>query len=95
MNKPNTMTEFNLFIDDTCHLENDKTQVMGIGYIKINRAQQQMLSMKIKQIRRQFRTPMELKWSNLSASRLPLYKALVNYLFACKMTFRAVLIKNK
>ena len=89
------MTEFNIYIDETCHLEHDKFPVMCIGYIKVNRAQQQELSRKLKQIKFQYHTPTELKWNKLSPSRLPFYKALVDCFFESAMDFRAVLIKNK
>ncbi len=89
------MNEFNLYIDETCHLENDKVPVMCIGYIKINRTQYNELSQGIKEIKLRHNSPTELKWNKLSASRIALYKALVDYFFESQMTFRAILIKNK
>lgn len=89
------MTEFNLYIDETCHLEHDKASVMCIGYIKIDRTQQKELSEKLKSIKLKYHTPTELKWNKLSWSRLPFYKALVDCFFESNIAFRAVLIKNK
>lgn len=89
------MNIYNIYIDESCHLEHDGAPFMCIGYIKINQTDKQVLSEKIKQIKLKHCSPTELKWNKLSYSRMPLYKALVDYFVESKMDFRAVLIRNK
>ena len=89
------MKTYNIYIDETCHLEYDKIPVMCIGYIMIDKDQQEQLSKQIKTIKLKHRSPTELKWNKLSISRLNLYKELVDLFFDSSMQFRVILIKNK
>ena len=43
----------------------------------------------------QFKNPEEIKWNKLSPSRLPLYKAMVDFFFSNPIDFRCVLVKHK
>jgi hypothetical protein len=89
------MTTYNLYIDESCHLENDGFPVMCIGYMKITNEAYDEHKNAIKSLKRQFKTPTEVKWSNLSPSRLPLYKALIDYFFDHAIDFRCILVKYK
>lgn len=86
---------YSLYIDESCHLEHDRMPVMCIGYIKINTEQYADVKQHIKALKLQHRSPTEIKWNNVSASRLPLYKALVDYFFASNIDFRCILVKYK
>ena len=84
-----------IFIDESCHLENDNYPVMCVGYIKINLAKREELSEKIKQLKIKHHTPTELKWNTVSHSRMLFYKELIDFFFENEITFRALLIKRK
>jgi hypothetical protein len=88
-------TTYNIYIDESCHLEGDKSEVMCIGYTKV--AQEEYLSVKeaIKEIKLKHKSPTEIKWNKLSMSRWELYKELIDFFFASTIEFRSVLIKNK
>ncbi len=86
---------YNLYIDESCHLEHDGMPVMCIGYTKINAKDYFEIKEKIKLLKLQHKSPTELKWSKVSNSRLPLYKALVDYFFKSDIDFRCILIKYK
>ncbi|MFT4154716.1 DUF3800 domain-containing protein [Parafilimonas sp.] len=86
---------YSLFIDESCHLEHDKMPVMCIGYTKINTEQYRTIKHQIKQIKLRYKNPAEIKWNTLSLSRLPLYKALVDYFFSAEIDFRCILVKYK
>lgn len=86
---------YNLYIDESCHLEHDNASVMCIGYTKIEHDAYAQIKEDLKAIKLSFKSPTELKWSKLSYSRLPLYKALIDYFFETDIQFRAVLVKNK
>ncbi|HBF88609.1 MAG TPA: DUF3800 domain-containing protein [Bacteroidales bacterium] len=86
---------FNLYIDESCHLEHDGIQIMCIGYTKIEYEKYPIIKDDIKKIKLKHKAPTELKWNKLSMSRFPLYKELIDYFFSSNITFRCVLVKNK
>ena len=86
---------YSLYIDESCHLENDGMPVMCIGYTKINTAYYTTIKEKIKSIKLNFKNPTEIKWNSISSSRLPLYKALVDCFFESDIDFRCILVKYK
>ena len=87
--------EYNIYIDETCHLEHDGIPVMCIGYIKLPKENYRELSDKIKKSKLKHHNPTEIKWNKLSMSRMELYKELIDLLFDSQMQFRAVLVKRK
>lgn len=86
---------YNIYIDESCHLEKDDSEVMCIGYIKIDNTEYISLKDEIKRIKLRHKSPTEIKWNRLSMSRLPLYKEIIDYFFSSNLEFRCVLIKNK
>ena len=88
-------TTYNIYIDESCHLEQDKSEVMCIGYTKINQEDYHVLKAVLKAIKLKHKNPMEIKWNKLSMSRWPLYKELIDFFFRSNIEFRCVLVKNK
>ncbi len=86
---------YNIYIDESCHLEHDGMPVMCIGYMKINTNDYLDLKEKIKTLQLKYKSPTELKWNKVSNSRLQLYKALVDFFFNSDINFRCILIKYK
>lgn len=86
---------YHLYIDESCHLENDHFPVMCIGYTKVDQANYETFKNEIKALKAKFKTPVEVKWKNVSPSRLPLYKALVDYFYEHPIDFRCILVKYK
>lgn len=87
--------KYNLFVDESCHLEHDHIPVMCIGYVKVPSLAYDELYKKLLIIKQEYYTTGELKWQKFSKSRLPLYKALVDFFFENPLEFRCVLIKYK
>lgn len=86
---------YNFYIDESCHLENDDSPIMCIGYTKIPRSQYVELKAGIKSLKLKHKSPTEIKWNKLSASRIGLYKELIDFFFNNDIEFRCVLVKNK
>ena len=86
---------FNIFIDESCHLEHDGFPIMCIGYTKLEYSQYQIIKEKIKKIKYKHKSLTEIKWSKLSMSRLALYKELIDFFFSSEIAFRCILVKNK
>lgn len=90
------MSIYNLYIDESCHLQNDYSKsIMAIGYIKCAVDFDKEAKRLIKAIKVKHRNLSEVKWSKVSVSHLAFYKELVDFFFANPIEFRCVLIKYK
>lgn len=87
--------EYNIYIDESCHLENDRKSLMCIGYTKLAIKNYDAYKESIKGIKLKHNSPTEIKWNKLSYSRLALYKELIDFFFDNDIQFRAILVKNK
>ena len=91
--------EYNIYCDESCHLEHDNSNVMVIGGIRCPRSARKRLIRGIMKIKEQYGIPerAEIKWTKVSDCNLDYFKALVTYYFSCpELSFRAVVIdKNK
>jgi len=87
--------KYNLFVDESCHLEHDHIPVMCIGYIKVPVKAYKELYTLFENIKEEHKTLGEIKWNKFSKSRLPLYKSLVDFFFDNPLEFRCVLVKYK
>ncbi len=86
---------YNLYIDETCHLEYDKQSVMCIGYTKIAHNDYLKVKDDLKKIKLKHKSATEIKWSKVSLSRIELYKDWIDYFFDQNIAFRCILVKNK
>lgn len=89
------MRTCNIYIDESCHLQNDGCEVMCIGYTKLLKEHYEEIKANIKQIKLNHKSPTEIKWNKVSYSRINLYKDLIDFFFEAPIDFRCVLIKNK
>lgn len=87
--------KYNLFVDESCHLEHDRIPIMCIGYIKVPQLAYLELYRLFEKIKYKHYTLGEIKWNKFSKSRLPLYKEMVDFFFDNPIEFRCVLIKYK
>jgi hypothetical protein len=86
---------YNLFVDETCHIQHDKIPVMCIGYTKVPAMAYKELMASFRKLKLDFKAPEEIKWNKFSAKRLPLYKAVVDFFFDNPLQFRVVVVKYK
>jgi hypothetical protein len=89
------MRKYSIYIDESCHLQNDGCEVMCIGYTKLPYDLYLNIKSAIKTIKLNHKAPTEIKWNKLSYSRINLYKDLIDFFFDSEIDFRCVLIKNK
>lgn len=92
------MSKYNVYCDESCHLEHDGINVMVIGAIWCPQEQLKKINNRIKEIklRNNVSANAELKWTKVSPSKIDLYKDLINYFFDNEdLHFRAVVIPNK
>lgn len=90
--------EYNIYCDESCHLENDGINVMVLGAIRCPKDQRMRISKEIKAIKTRHNLPtdFEVKWTKVSKTKLPFYLELINYFFNTpELSFRALIIPDK
>ncbi|SDN65636.1 Protein of unknown function [Prevotella communis] len=83
---------FNIYCDESTHLENDKHPYMLYGYVSIASNQIKISKEHIKGIKEKYGYTGELKWTNIHEKTYPMYKELIEYFFMTDMKFRAVIV---
>lgn len=85
---------FNLYCDESCHLENDHQSFMMMAYIYSPYNQVRNHIEQIREIQRKHDCFSEIKWSKVSKAKYELYADLVDYFFSSDLQFRAVVIQK-
>ena len=89
---------YNVYCDETCHLEHDGINDMIIGAIWCPQNELREINNRIKEIkiRNGISQTSELKWTKISPSQIGVYKDLINYFFDNNdLHFRAIIIPDK
>ena len=89
---------YNIYCDESCHLEHDRIPTMVIGAVWCRQAIVKALCQEIRAIKAKHGLPasFESKWTKVSPGKLPFYLDLVNFFFArAELHFRGVLIPDK
>ncbi|MFC1701283.1 DUF3800 domain-containing protein [Pseudomonadota bacterium] len=87
---------FNIYCDESCHLENDNKPVMLLGAIWCLKSEVSRLSKEIENIKLKHRATGELKWTKVSLARLSFYSDLLNwFVFEPAIHFRGLVVLNK
>jgi hypothetical protein len=88
---------YNIYCDESCHLENDKGP-MALGAIWCDKDKLSKISSYIRSIKKKHNMPaaFEIKWTKVSASKFTFYADLINYFFdETELHFRAIIIPEK
>ena len=89
---------YNVYCDETCHLEHDNSNVMVLGAVWCPQSKLKEINERIRQIKKRNNVSetMEMKWTKISPAKVDLYKDLVNYFFDDDdLHFRGVIILDK
>lgn len=81
---------FNLYCDESCHIENDHKKFMFLGSVSSAYNQVKLHTQNINDLKKKHNFYAEIKWSKVSNSKLHFYIDLVNYFFATDLQFRTV-----
>lgn len=90
--------EYNIYCDESCHLQNDNSNVMVIGGVWIPKSRRKQFCKEIKQIKKQNNIPesYELKWSKISDLKRGVYIDLLNKFFDnTDFHFRGIIARDK
>lgn len=86
-----------IYCDESCHLENDDSDIMVLGSILVDERLKSNYFKQIRQIKvsHNISSWNEIKWTKVSNSRLDFYYALIDWFFESEVYFRALVAKNK
>jgi hypothetical protein len=85
-----TNKTFNIYCDESCHLENDRKPFMFLGSVSSAYNQVKLHTSQINELKRKHHFYAEIKWSSVSLSKLHFYSELIDYFFATDLKFRTV-----
>lgn len=89
---------YNIYCDESCHLENDGIPVMVLGALSCPADRARGLSLSIRDIKRKhgLADGFEIKWAKVSPAKVDFYLEIVDHFFAQDyLSFRALVAPNK
>lgn len=90
--------EYNIYCDESCHLENDRINVMVLGGIWCPKSKAKDINHRIMEIKQDYGIDpvSEVKWTKISPSNELLYRNLVDYFFDDDdLHFRGLIVPDK
>lgn len=81
---------FNIYCDESCHIENDHKRFMFLGSVSAAYNQVRFHTDQINELKKKHNFYAEIKWSKVSRSKLRFYLDLVDYFFSTDLHFRTV-----
>lgn len=96
------MAEFNLYCDESGHLERDQVPVMVLGAVMCPTRSAGRIARDLRRIKRRHGmghdepASFEVKWSKVSRSGVEFYREYLDYFFDCsELSFRALVVRDK
>ena len=89
---------WNVYCDESCHLENDGQKAMVLGAVYCPQLRTREISLRIRDIKAEFGLPphFEIKWTKVSPGNIGFYKRLIDYFFDDDdLRFRALIVADK
>jgi hypothetical protein len=89
---------FNVYCDESCHLENDHQNVMVLGAVWCPLEKAHEIGVRIGELKSQhgLSSQFEIKWAKVSPAKQDFYLSLVNYFFDNDdLHFRALVVPDK
>ncbi len=89
------MEEYNVYCDESCHLQNDNCQYMLIGCVYCKKSKIKEINDRIKRIKETWKRSkvQEIKWTKISKSNYEVAKALILTFFDDEdLHFRAIIV---
>lgn len=85
---------FNIYCDESCHLENDHKPFMLLGSVSSAYNQIKRHTQRINDLKKKHNFYGEIKWANVSISKSHFYKELLDYFFDTDLRFRAIVVNK-
>lgn len=91
-------TEYNVYCDESCHLENDGQKAMVLGAVWCPKDKRLEIAQRIREIKQKhgLERDFEIKWTKVSPSKLAFYQDIVDYFFDDDdLHFRGLVVPDK
>jgi len=92
------MSLYNIYCDESCHLENDHIRAMTLGAIWCEQSSVKRISEQVRQLKTEYglSRQFEIKWTKVSPAKLSFYEAIIDLFFNTpELHFRGVVIPDK
>ncbi len=89
---------YNVYCDESCHLENDHQKVMVLGAVWCPLEKTRDISKSLREIktRNGLKPKFEIKWAKVSPAKIEFYRDLIEYFFDDpNLHFRALIVPDK
>ena len=89
---------FNVYCDESCHLENDQQKAMVLGAVWCPLDKTREIAVRLREIKQKHGLPQqfEVKWTKVSPGKKQLYLDLIDYFFDDDdLHFRALIVPDK
>jgi hypothetical protein len=89
---------YNVYCDESCHLEHDEHKVMVLGGVWCLKTKVPELNVALRDIRKRHSLPpdLEIKWTKVSPAQVGFYLELVDFFFSTDdLNFRALIVPDK
>jgi len=89
---------FNVYCDESCHLENDHQPIMVLGAVWCPLEKVREIAVRLREIKARYGFPptFEVKWKKVSHGRLDFYMSLMDFFFKDDdLHFRALIVPDK
>lgn len=90
--------EYNVYCDESCHLEQDDQPVMGLGAVWCPKDSTRRINEEIRRIKKKHVVlrGLEAKWVKVSPGKIDFYRELIEFFFASEeLHFRALIVPDK
>lgn len=91
-------TTYNIYCDESCHLEHDRQKVMVLGAVWCPLEKVSEMGNRIREIKLEhsLAPKFELKWTKISPAKVQFYRQVMDYFFDdADLHFRAVVVQDK
>jgi hypothetical protein len=89
---------YNIYCDESCHLENDHQKAMVLGAVYCPLEKRREISVRLRQIKQRhgMAEGFEVKWTKVSPAKIDFYRDVLDYFFDDDdLHFRAVVVPDK
>lgn len=90
--------EYNIYCDESCHLENDHQKAMVLGAVWCPKEKAREIMIRVREIKASYglSKKFEIKWTKVSPAKLDFYMSVLDYFFDDDdLHFRALIIPDK
>jgi hypothetical protein len=92
------LIEYNIYCDESCHLENDVQKIMALGAVWCPKGRKDEIFIRLRELKAKhgLKPGFELKWNKVSNTKLEFYEDIIDYFFDNEdLHFRVLIVPDK